>query len=221
MLHFDQTFKKYEILVEGVDQAVKRIGEAHSECLRCAPQCSDCCHAIFDLSLIESVYINYRFYQSLEKSLQDRIIERAERADRQAYRLKRRIQKMLSQGEKTEGEVLSLLAEERLQCPFLNESDLCDGYNLRPITCRAYGLTTIIHGAGYSCGKSGFTEGGAYQSINLDRINQHLGVLSEELLAEIGSPEDLKGRLVPLSSALLTDYDKDYFGLKIDCSVEG
>jgi Fe-S-cluster containining protein len=221
MLHLDQTFKKYETLVEGVDQAVNKIGEAHSECLRCAPHCSDCCHAVFDLSLIESVYINYQFYQTLEKSLQDRVLERADRADRQAYRLKRRIHKMLSQGEKTEEEVLSLVAEERLRCPFLNDSDLCDAYNLRPITCRAYGLTTVIHGAGYSCGKSGFIEGGAYQSINLDRINQHLGILSEDLLLEINSREDLKERLVPLSSALLTDYDEEYFGLKKDCAAEG
>jgi Fe-S-cluster containining protein len=219
MIPIDQTFKKYELLVAGVDKAIQRIEEAHPECLRCAPHCSDCCYAVFDLSLIESVYINYRFYEFLEKNLQDRILERADRADRQAYRLKRRINKMLSQGEKTEAEVLSLLAEERLRCPFLNESDLCDGYALRPITCRAYGLATIIHGEGYSCGKSGFTEGGAYQSINLDRIYQYLAILSEELLKEIGSREDLKERLLPLSSALLTDYDEDYFGIKKDCFI--
>lgn len=219
MIHIDPIFKKYESLVAGVDKAVKRIGEAHPECLRCAAHCSDCCYAVFDLSLIESVYINYRFYETLEKNKQDRILDRADRADRLAYRLKRKIHKMVSGGEKTEKEILALLAEERLRCPFLNESDLCDGYTLRPITCLTYGIPTIIHGAGYSCGKSGFTEGGAYQSINLDRINQHLAILSGELLAEIGSREDLKERLVPLSSALLTDYAEDYFGLKADCAV--
>jgi len=220
MITVASSFKKYQTLVEGIDKSIKQIQEAKPECIRCARQCSECCHAVFDLSLIESVYINYHFYDSLNKELQDPILERAERADRQSYRLKRKIHKMITQGGKSEEEVLSLLAEERLRCPFLTESDLCDLYTFRPITCRIYGLPTIIHGVGHSCGKSGFKAGAAYKSFNLDRINQHLAVLSGELLEEIGGRENaLKERLVPLSTALLTDYDEDYFGLRPDCSV--
>ena len=220
MIPIVHTFKKYESLITGVEKAIQQIAETHAKCLRCAPRCSDCCHAVFDLSLIESVYINHRFYELLDKAQQDRILERAGRADRQAYRLKRKIHRLLSQGEKSEAEILALLAEERLRCPFLNDTELCDFYAYRPVTCRAYGLSTIIRGAGYSCGKSGFTAGGSYQSINLDRINQYLGKLSEELLEEIGGREDsLKERLVPLSTALLTDYDEDYFGIKQACAV--
>jgi Fe-S-cluster containining protein len=220
MITIDRTFKKYETLVEGVEKAIQQIQADHSACLRCTPGCSDCCHAVFDLSLIESVYINYHFYEDLEKDLQDRILERAETSDRQAYRLKRKIHKMLAQGEKSEAEVLTLLAEERIRCPFLNDSDLCDLYACRPITCRTYGLPTIIHGQGYSCGKSAFEGGGAYQSINMDRLNQYLTGLSGELMQEIGGRENsLLERLVPLSTALLTDYDETYFGLKTDCAV--
>ena len=220
MITFTATFKKYEALVKGIDHSIKQLQSVHADCFRCTEQCADCCQAVFDLSLIESVYINYHFYDSLDKALQDPILERAEKADRQAYRLKRKIHKMITQGEKSEEEVLSLLAEERLRCPFLTESDLCDLYTFRPITCRIYGLPTIIHGVGHSCGKSGFKAGAAYKSFNLDRINQHLAVLSGELLEELGGRENaLKERLVPLSTALLTDYDEDYFGLRPDCSV--
>jgi Fe-S-cluster containining protein len=220
MITIAATFKKYENLVKGIDQAVQQIREAQPDCFRCTQQCSECCYAVFDLSLIESVYINYHFYDSLNKEHQDPILERAERADRQSYRLKRKIHKMVTQGDQSEEAILSFLSEERLRCPFLAESDLCDLYAFRPITCRIYGLPTIIHGAGHSCGKSGFKEGMAYQSFNLDRINQTLAVLSGELLEEIGSlAHGLRDRLVPLSTALLTDYDEGYFDLKQDCSV--
>lgn len=220
MLKVDETFKKYETLVLGVEKSVQRIRESNPECIRCARQCSDCCQAVFDLSLIESVYINYRFYSSLPKDLREEVLERADKADRRSYRIRRKIHKMLTQGEKSEEEILSLLAEERVSCPFLTRSDLCEFYDFRPITCRVYGLPTIIHGAGHTCGKSGFKEGMAYPSINLDRINQHLMVLSRELSIEIGIQDNTLGeRLVPVSTALLTDYDEEYFGIKTECSV--
>ncbi len=220
MLDFNNTFNKYETLVQGVEKSVKKIQESSSEWFRCAEKCSDCCQAVFDLSLIESVYINYRFYEFLNRNLQDPILDRADRADRQSYRIRRRIHKMITRGEKSEEEIFSLLAEERIRCPFLNESDLCALYGFRPITCRIYGLPTIIRGAGHTCGKSGFKEGVAYTSINLDRINQHLHVLSRELLEEIGTQDNrLEERLVPLSTALLTDYNEEYFGLTPVCST--
>ena len=60
----------------------------------CEKGCCDCCHAVFDLSLIEAVYLNYRFFLSLEKKDQEEILERANTADRQAYRIKRNLNKM-------------------------------------------------------------------------------------------------------------------------------
>lgn len=220
MLDFARTFKKYEILVQGVEKSVQRIQESNPECIRCARQCSDCCQAVFDLSLIESIYINYHFYDSLTKDFQEEVLERADKADRRAYRIRRKIHKLITQGEKSEEEILSLLAEERAPCPFLNRSDLCEFYDFRPITCRVYGLPTIIHGAAHTCGKSGFKEGIVYTSINLDRINQHLMVLSKELSEEIGTQDNALGeRLVPVSTALLTDYDEEYFGIKTECSA--
>ena len=220
MLDFTSTFNKYETLVQGVEQSIKQIRESHPEGIRCIPQCSDCCYAVFDLSLIESVYINYHFYQSLDKEKQEQVLERAEGADRKFYRIKRQLHKMMVQQNKKEEEALQLMAAERVRCPFLNESDLCDLYESRPVTCRVYGVPTAIQGAGHTCGKSGFKEGVLYPTINLDRINQRLFGLSEEMLREIGSKEQrLQMRLLPLSTSLLTDYDEAFFGLKPACSV--
>lgn len=220
MLDFTNTFNKYETLVQGVEKSIEQIRESHPEEVRCIPQCSDCCYAVFDLSLIESVYINYHFYQSLDKEKQEQVLERAEEADRKFYRIKRQLHKMMVQQNKKEEEALQLMAAERVRCPFLNESDLCDLYESRPVTCRVYGVPTAIQGAGHTCGKSGFKEGVLYPTINLDRINQRLFGLSEEMLREIGSEDQqLKTRLLPLSTSLLTDYDEAFFGLKPACSV--
>jgi Fe-S-cluster containining protein len=214
MLDFTKTFGKYEAMVAEVEKGIHRIKEANPGEILCQKGCCDCCYAVFDLSLIEAVYLNYRFFKDREKNDQEEILERADTADRQAYRIKRNLNKLLTQGKQTEDEILTMLSRERIQCPLLNKNDLCDLYENRPITCRVYGVPTAIHGAGHSCGKSGFKEGISYPTINLDRINQKLLGLSEALLKEIGAEnEELKMRLLPVSTSLLTDYDEEFFGL--------
>jgi Fe-S-cluster containining protein len=214
MLNFTETFKKYETLVAEVEKGLEQIKTAFPEEVHCNRQCCDCCFAVFDLSLIEAVFINYRFYRQVEQKDQEEILERANTADRQGYRLKRKLHKLMAREGQGEEAVLGLLAQERIQCPLLNESRLCDLYEFRPITCRVYGVPTAFRGKGHTCGLSGFQEGKAYPTINLDSINRRLLDLSNEMLQEIGlNNSPLEQRLVPLSTALLTDYDEEYFGL--------
>jgi Fe-S-cluster containining protein len=214
MLDFTKTFNKYEFLVAEIEKGIQKIKEAYPEEVRCIKQCSDCCYAVFDLSLIEAVYLNYRFFEEKGEKDQKGILERANLADRRAYRIKRNLNKLLTQGKQSEAEVLSLLSQERIECPLLNKKALCALYENRPITCRVYGIPTAIQGVGHTCGKSGFKEGLSYPTINLDRINQRLLGLSEELLQEIGIENNaLKMRLLPVSNSLLTDYDEEFFGL--------
>ncbi|MEW6186393.1 MAG: YkgJ family cysteine cluster protein [Thermodesulfobacteriota bacterium] len=213
MLDFTKTFKKYENLVAEVEKGVGQIKAAFPEEVRCNRQCCDCCFAVFDLTLIEAVSINYRFFRQVEQKEQAEILERANAADRQGYRLKRKLHKLMAQEGQGEEAVLRILAQERIQCPLLNESRLCDLYEFRPITCRVYGVPTAFHGKGHTCGLSGFQEGMAYPTINLDSINRRLLDLSVEMLQEVGIKNSpLEQRLVPLSTALLTDYDEEYFG---------
>lgn len=214
MLDFPKTFSRYETLVREVEKGVSRIQEAYPDEVRCRRQCSDCCYAVFDLSLVEAVYINYRFHEKLEKQEIERILERADRADRAAYRLKRKMFKELAQNPGDEEVVFAAVSQERIECPLLNESRLCDLYDVRPLTCRVYGVPTAIRGQAHTCGLSGFLEGRAYPTVHLDELNRRLLGLSRELLEEIGAAgSPLERRLVPLSTALLTDYDEAYFGI--------
>jgi len=214
-LDFSKTFEKYETLVSEVDRISKSVQDAFSDCVRCEIRCSDCCHAVFDVTLVEAVYINHHFNQSLSRKERRPIVRRAEKADRKYYQIKRKLQKMYVSERKSPEEVLVHLAQERVRCPLLSDDDLCDLYEKRPITCRVYGIPTSIGGKAHICEKSKFQNGTAYPTVNLDNMNNRLLALSKELLREVGSVH-LKRHmsLVPPSAALMITYDEEYFGIK-------
>lgn len=212
-IDFTPYFKKYETLVATADEAFERVKKAHADCVKCEEQCSDCCHALFDLTLIETLYLNYQFKKKFEGSKRAALLEKANRADRRAYQIKRKAYKKLQDG-KNEGEILAELSLERIRCPLLNEKDLCDLYDNRPLTCRFYGIPTAIGGAGHTCGKSGFKQGEKYPTVNLDSVHSQLQQISAELLRDIQSRNiKLADLLLPLSSAMVTDFDDVFLGV--------
>jgi Fe-S-cluster containining protein len=212
MPDFSRTFDKYETLVAEVDKIFRAMQEAHTDCIRCEVHCCDCCHAVFDVTLIEAVYINYHFNKSLTRKERRPILRRAEKTDRRYYQIKQKLQKMYIDQGKPPEEVFQHLAHERVPCPLLNDEELCDLYVRRPITCRVYGIPTSIGGTAHICGKSAFKEGTNYPTVNLDKMNDHLFELSKDLLTDMGSMRTrLHMSLVPVSAALLTDYDEKYF----------
>jgi Fe-S-cluster containining protein len=192
----------------------KKVHEEHQECVRCRVGCSDCCHALFDLSLIEALYIKAQFDKIFKDSARALIIERANEADRAVYRLKRQAFKDHENG-KSENQILEEMAAQRIRCPLLNSDDQCDLYAHRPLTCRLYGVPTVIGDKAHTCGLSGFEEGKPYPTVKLDAIQRKLYDLSTELANDIGSRyPKLAELLVPVSMALLTDYTEEYLGVK-------
>jgi Fe-S-cluster containining protein len=215
MMSVDLTsyFEKYEALVAQADTAFDRVKTAHADCVECEEKCSDCCHALFDLTLIEALYIHHKFNDKYQGSEKAELLEKSNRADRRIYKIKRQAYKELQAG-KNEGEILAAMALERVRCPLLNEKDLCDLYDYRPLTCRFYGIPTAIGGAGHTCGKSGFKQGEKYPTINLDSVHNRLQQISAELLRDIQSKNiKLADLLVPLSSAVIMDFDDVFLGI--------
>ena len=215
MMDFDFTpyFKKYEALVATADAVFERVRKAYADCVQCKEKCADCCYALFDLTLIEALYINHQFNIKMKGFTKAEILEKANRADRRIYKIKRNAYKEMQAG-KNEGQILADLAFERVRCPLLSERDLCDLYDYRPMTCRFYGIPTAIGGAGHTCGKSGFEQGKQYPTVNLDVILNQLQQLSAELVQALKSKHvKLVDLLIPVSMALITDYNEDYFGM--------
>ena len=206
-------FNKYEALVVQADAVFDRVKNAHAECVKCEQTCADCCFALFDLTLIEALYIHHKFNEKYQGSEKVELLEKSNRVDRRIYKIKRKAYSDLQAG-KNEGEILAAMAFERVRCPLLNEKDLCDLYEHRPITCRFYGVPTAIGGAGHTCGKSGFQQGEKYPTVNLDAVHSQLQQISAELLRDIKSKNiKLADLLVPLSSAVILEFDDVFLGI--------
>ena len=206
-------FEKYEALVEKATAAFDRVKASHGECVKCVEKCADCCFALFDLTLIEALYIHDKFNEKFKGSAKVELVEKANRADRGIYKIKRKAFKELASG-RNEGELLAEMALERVRCPLLSEKDLCELYEYRPLTCRFYGIPTAIGGAGHTCGKSGFKQGEQYPTVNLDAVHGQLQQISAELLRDIKSRNvKLVDLLVPLSSAMIMDFDEVFLGV--------
>jgi len=212
-IDFTPYFIKYESLVAIADGIFAKMKKEYPQAVTCGLGCADCCYALFDLSLIEAIYINHRFHRTFSGAQKERLIERAGIADRAVYKLKRQAFKALQKG-KSESDIFEQIAEKRIRCPLLNEDNLCAMYEHRPITCRIYGIPTSIGGKSHTCGISGFMEGQPYPTIQIDVIHNELYTISSELVRAIRSRHlKMADILVPLSMAILTDYDESYLGI--------
>jgi Fe-S-cluster containining protein len=223
MFDYLSVLDTYEALVQEVDRAIGRVQETHADRIRCRQGCADCCSAVFDLTLVEAFYLNAHYHWELSEEARTALTERAETADRRFYQIKHKLHRMRLREGKTDQELLWYLAEQRVRCPLLNASGSCDLYAFRPITCRVYGIPAAIQGEPRICGLSGFESGRAYPTVNLDRIHERLFSLSRVLLEEAGvtDPEHkLNGLVVPVSEALMTEYDEEYFRLLAKRSLQ-
>ena len=112
------------------------------------------------------------------------------------------------------GHIMEEAAKARVRCPLLDSNDQCVLYDYRPITCRLYGIPTAIGGKGHVCGKSNFAAGVNYPTVHLDKIQERLDRLSVEIRDRVKSRfKELHEVFVPVSMALLTNYDDAYLGI--------
>ncbi|MGD9330484.1 MAG: YkgJ family cysteine cluster protein [Desulfobacterales bacterium] len=212
-MDFAPYFLKYEALAKAADQVFERVKQEFPDCVKCKVECSDCCHALFDLTLIEALYMNEKFKAKYSGEARERLLEDANRADRSIHKLKRQAYRDLKDG-KTEDEILSELGDKRVRCPLLNERDMCELYEHRPITCRLYGIPTSIGGKGRTCSLSAFEPGEAYPTVDIDKIHGRLQEISAELLRDIQSANiKLADILMPLSMAMMTVFDDHFMGV--------
>ena len=86
---FSVFFSEYEALVAQIDAVFQKVAGNFASEVKCRQGCSDCCHALFDLTLIEAMYLNSRFAE-LEESRRNAILIEADKADRKAYVFKKK-----------------------------------------------------------------------------------------------------------------------------------
>jgi Fe-S-cluster containining protein len=210
-------FQEYEKLVQEVNTLFESVQQQCPDEVTCSIGCCDCCYAMFDLTLVEAMYINQRFQEQLDEQSRTAILERANQADRQAYKIKRQAYKSRQQGVDPE-KILQDIGRQKVRCPLLDESNQCLMYEFRPVTCRIYGIPMQIGGEVHTCSLSGFNPGQKYPTVFMDKIQDRLLDMSQRMVESLPTKHTrLAEVLVPLSMALLTEYDQDYLGL-VDCS---
>lgn len=207
-------FSRYEALVAEADALFSHVQNAHPNCVTCHQGCSDCCHALFDLSLVEAMYLNEAFATAFGygKERSDILLAAAD-IDRQTTRFKRELYRANKDGSAPEA-IMQQAAAMRIRCPLLGAQDSCLMYDKRPITCRIYGIPTAIGGQGHVCGKTTFAKGGAYPTVNMDKIQNRLAALSQDIATTLNSRfTELHQVYVPVSMALITKYTDSYLGI--------
>ena len=163
-------FTKLKELYDAIDKATAQIAQTHQKEFRCSPGCSDCCHAAFDVSLVEGYYILQNF-RELPRKVRRIALKNADRAMKAWNRM------LTDRAE---------IAKVRIRCPLLADDDRCMTYKARPVNCRTYGVPTEIAGTGYVCQLSGFQTGNTYPTVRLDIIQKQLQEISTDINKEMG-----------------------------------
>ncbi len=206
-------FARLEELMHGVDKIFQKMSNDYSAEVQCDQGCTDCCYALFDLSLVEALYLNKKF-SGLDQDTRNMILIQADKADRKIHKIKKQLIKAHRAGS-SETEVLRMAGGEQVQCPLLVQ-EKCVLYASRPMTCRIYGLPMKVGETSVTCSLSRFEPGIEYPTVDMQRLQDQLLHLSRDLVRGIGSSyADLHMMLVPVSMALLTEYDHNYLGIKI------
>ena len=206
-------FASYATLRDEADAIFAHVTAKYPECVTCHEGCSDCCHALFDLSLVEAMAVNAAFNAAFGHGRErSDILTRASEIDRALTRHKREMFRAEKDGESPRA-IMARAASLRVRCPLLGADDRCLLYDGRPITCRLYGIPTEIGGEAHVCGLSRFDKGKSYPTVRLERFQSRLDTLSREIAETVQSRFELGEVYVPLSMALLTRYDENYLGI--------
>ena len=214
-MELTNAFTRYEALVDQVGQVFNKVSSEFTDEVKCKPTCDDCCHALFDLTFVEALYIKNKFDELFSGKIRFDITEAANQADRTLGMMKKEAYKRHEAGE-SDASIIAQVSKMRVRCPLLGEEGKCMMYDHRPIACRVYGIPTSAGGQGHTCGLSGFDQGKSYPTLNMDLVYNRLYAISKDLVRELNSRfTKMDTILVPLSMALITDYNEYYLGIKV------
>ena len=74
---FEKMFARYEALAGTADRIFEKVEIEFSKEMSCKKGCSDCCHALFDVSLVEALYLNHHFNRRFSGKEKAALIEKA------------------------------------------------------------------------------------------------------------------------------------------------
>ncbi len=181
-MDFSYLFEPYDQQVSLADKSFERIAGEYADCMACKPGCADCCHAVFGLFLIEAVFLKNDFDRLGEKE-KALALERGLAAEKDLKTLDRTLEEFKDDP----GMSAYAMAKTRIRCPLLDDDNACILYPYRPITCRIYGIPTMVQGIPRICNTSAFQKDEAYPFFNMNGAQKELFQLSKDLLKNVGN----------------------------------
>ncbi len=166
-------WQELEKLFHEVDKAFEETKKQFPKEVRCKLGCTDCCYALFDLSLAEAFLIHREFLKQPRKVRRN---------------ILRQVEKYEKEWKKKAPAVITpfILSTVKIRCPLLDESNRCMLYHVRPVTCRLYGIPVRINGETFVCGFSGFEPGHVYPTVLFDKVQERLSNISDKIINQGG-----------------------------------
>jgi Fe-S-cluster containining protein len=137
---------QYGNLLKEVDAWFTRAAAAHPEQIMCGKGCSGCCRGLFDITLLDALYLQQGFLK-LSETIREGVLAKAglRVSDIKAQWPEFSQPYLLNHW--TEEEWLELMPEDdETTCVLLDDNGHCLVYEFRPMTCRLHGLPLIDAG---------------------------------------------------------------------------
>ncbi|MEI7817131.1 MAG: YkgJ family cysteine cluster protein [Desulfuromonadales bacterium] len=139
----EELLNQYGVLLGEVDAWFGRCLEQHPDKIACCNGCSECCRGLFDITLLDAMYLR-RGFDGLSEPLKTKIAAAASIRLKQLSRLNPAFVEPWLLNRIPEDEWDALMPEEdETPCLLLSEAGGCLVYAYRPMTCRLNGIPLI------------------------------------------------------------------------------
>lgn len=169
-------------LIQIVDAAMAEAARKSGDWLVCRPGCASCCIGLFAISQLDAIRLR-RGLADLAASDPERASRVHERARQAASRLSRAFP------DRAISSILASDFDDDEPCPALDtETNTCDLYSSRPITCRTFGPPVRCGAESVGVCELCF-EGASDDQIAACEVEVDPGGLESDLIREL-TPED-------------------------------
>ncbi len=139
----EEILQKYGELLRKVDRWFAVCTGRHPSVISCRSGCSECCRALFDITLLDAWYLKHGF-DRLDASLKAAVLKKARErlVSLQGVWPDFDAPYLLNCRPEEEWDIL-MPDDDETPCPLLGADERCLVYDYRPMTCRLHGLPLV------------------------------------------------------------------------------
>ncbi|MGA2152458.1 MAG: YkgJ family cysteine cluster protein [Geobacteraceae bacterium] len=142
-MKMEAILQEYGELLRKVDRWFAACTERHPSAISCRTGCSECCCALFDITLLDAWYLKHGF-DRLDATTKATVLVQAQERLLSLQRIWPDFDApyLLNYRPEEEWEIL-MPDDDETPCPLLGADGRCLVYDYRPMTCRLHGLPLV------------------------------------------------------------------------------